>query len=96
MKKLPLLTAALLLQAVLLHGQNVGIGTTTPLKPLHIKANSEAIRIQGNAPWIGLTNNTADSTTYDGFVYFPDTSMVLGTRNGTNKSVILAPYHESI
>jgi len=80
----------------IINAQNVGIGTTKPLTPLHIKANAEALRIQGFSPWIGFTDNTADSVTYDGFVYFPDTSLVLGSRAGTNMPVILAPNNAAV
>jgi archaellum component FlaG (FlaF/FlaG flagellin family) len=76
--------------------QNVGIGTTKPLVPLHIRASDEALRIQGSYPWIGFTDNSADSITYDGFLYFPDTSMVLGSRIGTNMPIILAPNNTGV
>ena len=76
--------------------QNVGIGTSNPLVPLHIKGDGEAVRIQGNNPWIGFTNNTIDSSTYETFAFFPDTSLVLGSRSGTNMPIILAPNNNPV
>ena len=37
--------------------QNVGIGITTPLAPLHIKKDNEALRIQGAAPFLSFYDN---------------------------------------
>jgi Chaperone of endosialidase len=36
---------------------NVGIGTPSPLSPLHIKANNEALRIEGASPFMAFYNN---------------------------------------
>ena len=36
---------------------NVGIGLTTPLAPLHIKNNAEALRIQGTRPYFSFYDN---------------------------------------
>ena len=95
-KKFLLFFCTLFLLSTSINAQNVGIGTNKPLVPLHIKASDEALRIQGTYPWIGFTDNTADSTTYDGFLYFPDTSMVLGSRAGTNMPIILAPNNTGV
>jgi hypothetical protein len=91
MKKIFVIVSACLFWATVSISQNVGIGTATPQRLLHLKGDNEVLKIQGNYPWIGFTNNTDDSVTYDGFVYFPDTSLVLGSRFGTNMPVILAP-----
>jgi hypothetical protein len=72
-----------------LYSQNVGIGTPSPVTPLHISGNSELLRLQGSFPWLGFMNNT--DPTYAGFIYYPDTSLVMGSRSGTNKPLVLAP-----
>jgi hypothetical protein len=69
--------------------QNVGIGTTSPQRQLHLNGTAELLRIQGSQPWIGFLSSA--ETDYGGFVYYPDTSLVLGSRAGTNKPVVLAP-----
>lgn len=79
----------LLLLSVTAYTQNVGIGTTGPQRPLHIQGSAELLRLQGNLPWIGLLADA--ETDYSGFLFYPDTSIVLGTRAATNKPVVLAP-----
>ena len=74
--------------------QNVGVGTTSPQRPLHIAGNAELLRIQGGQPWIGFL--TAAETDYGGFVYYPDTSLVLGSRAGTDKPIVLAPNNTGL
>ena len=72
-----------------LTAQNVGIGTLTPQKRLHISGTNELLRIQGNQPWIGFMNNS--DLDYKGFIYYPDTSLVLGSANNSNLPLIIAP-----
>lgn len=74
---------------VIIFSQNVGIGTTAPDKLLHIKGDNEVLRIQGSFPWIGFMNHS--DVNYRGFVFYPDTSLVLGTTAGTDLPLILAP-----
>lgn len=88
MKRLYTLTVLLLTSAAA-YTQNVGIGTTNPERPLHLRGMGEVLRLQGNQPWIGILNDA--ETDYSGFLYYPDTSIVLGTRAGINKQVVLAP-----
>ena len=55
MKKILLVfLLAPLLFSLNLMAQNVGIGTTTPLAPLHIKNDNEALRLQGTTPFISF------------------------------------------
>ena len=72
-----------------LTAQNVGIGTLTPQTPLHILGTNELLRIQGYQPWIGFMNN--NDLNYKGFIYYPDTSLVLGSAIGSNLPLIIAP-----
>lgn len=88
MKKLFSFAFAIILFSKL-YAQNVGIGTTNPLKPLHINGSGEVLRIQGSFPWVGFMNNSDPD--YGGFLYYPDTSLVMGSRFGTNLPLIIAP-----
>ena len=74
--------------------QNVGIGTTNPDRPLHIVSDNEALRIQGASPWIGFMNYS--DPTYAGFVYYTGTSLVMGSRSGTNLPLTLAPNNNGL
>jgi len=78
----------------LLIAQNVGIGTTNPDRPLHIVSDNEALRIQGASPWIGFMNYT--DPTYAGFLYYTGTSLVMGSRSGTNLPLTLAPNNNGL
>jgi hypothetical protein len=42
---------------------NVGVGTTTPARPLHVKGNQEALRIEGSEAGVGFANGNAASAT---------------------------------
>ncbi|RYE22097.1 MAG: hypothetical protein EOP51_14040 [Sphingobacteriales bacterium] len=54
----------------------VGIGSETPLAPLHISTTgSEAVRLQGNSPYLSFHDNTDG---YKGFVWYNGTDIVLG------------------
>ena len=55
---------------------NVGIGLNTPLAPLHIKNDNEALRIQGVTPYISFTDNTG---TLKGFLQSYNNDMNIGT-----------------
>jgi len=76
------------------YSQNIGIGTTTPQKLLHLKGTGEVLRIQGSFPWIGFMNDA--NSDYGGFLYYPDTSLVMGSRAGTNLPLILAPNNNGL
>jgi hypothetical protein len=76
------------------NAQNIGIGTSAPEKPLHLRGNGELLRIQGSFPWIGFMKNT--DTEYGGFMYFPDTSLVMGSRAGTNLPLVIAPNNNGL
>jgi hypothetical protein len=59
---------------------NVGIGINTPLVPLHIGANNEAIRLQGIEPYISFFDQAG---VYKGFVWQgPGQNMSMGTAQG--------------
>ncbi|MHA4812408.1 tail fiber domain-containing protein [Flavitalea flava] len=55
---------------------NVGIGLNTPLAPLHIKNDNEALRIQGNTPYLSFTNNAGEAK---GFLQSFNNDLYLGT-----------------
>lgn len=74
--------------------QNVGIGTAAPLAKLHLYGSDELLRLQGATPWIGFMNYT--DATYRGFIYYPDTSLVIGSRSGSNMRLILAPDNTAL
>ncbi len=42
---------------------NVGVGTTAPARPLHVKGNQEALRIEGSEAGVGFANGNAASAT---------------------------------
>jgi hypothetical protein len=69
--------------------QHVGIGTTSPANPLHIKSASEPemLRIEGPTPYISFFNGT----TYKGYVWYDGNKMVLGT--STPEPVVISPYY---
>ncbi len=56
--------------------QNVGIGITTPLAPLHIKNNNEALRLQGNTTYLSFANNAG---ILKGFLQSFNNDLYLGT-----------------
>jgi hypothetical protein len=68
--------------------QNVGIGTVTPLKKLHIIGNAEALRIEGISNWIGFAEPAGN---YNGFLSQTPTNYVLGTIFGSTKNIQLSP-----
>ena len=61
---------------------NVGIGINTPLAPLHIKNDNEALRIQGITPYISFNNNAG---MIKGFLQSYNNDMNIGTPS-TNTS----------
>ncbi len=84
----------LLLCTVQSIAQNIGIGTPAPARPLHLKGFNELLRIQGASPWIGFLNNT--DADYKGFVYYPDTALVMGSASGSNQPLVLAPNNQGL
>ena len=66
--------------------QHVGIGTTSPANPLHIKSTSEPemLRIEGPTPYISFFNGT----TYKGYLWYDGNKMILGT--STNEAVVIS------
>lgn len=60
---------------------NVGINNTAPAVRLHVKGNGEALRVEGNAPLIGLTNG---SGSYDAYLQQSNSGLTLGTVDTTN------------
>lgn len=75
-------------------GQNVGIGITTPLTPLHIKAtSSEILRVQGTNPYISLYDNTDG---YRGYLWYNGSSIQLGSAGGSNLPVTIGPNYPNI
>ncbi len=67
---------------------NVGIGLNTPLAPLHIKNELEALRIQGTTPYLSFYNNAGSLR---GFIQQYNDSLLLGTP-GTNTSGVVQFY----
>jgi len=67
------------------HSQNVGIGTSSPTTPLHIRSDSsEIIRIQGVNPYISFYNQSV----YRGYLSHDGTRMILGSTS--NVPVVVA------
>ncbi|MEO7313246.1 MAG: hypothetical protein ABIX01_22865 [Chitinophagaceae bacterium] len=56
---------------------NVGIGTASPLAPLHIKNELEALRIEGTTPFLSFYDN--NNTTLKAFVQNYNNDLYLGT-----------------
>jgi len=72
---------------------NVGIGTTTPQAPLHIQqpgVSSEALRIDGTNPWIGLRQTGGG--VYDGYIQQVTDRFEIGTRPGSNIGLRFSPH----
>ncbi len=77
------------------NAQNVGIGTTTPQVKLHVTDSistlAEAIKVQGNSPYIGFYSlNNA----YKGYLWDTGNGMQLGTSNASPVT-ISAGYNTS-
>lgn len=62
-----------------LYAQNVGIGTTNPNAALHIKRDFEALRLEGNIPYMTFYNNFG---TLKGFVQNNGDNIYIGTAAG--------------
>jgi hypothetical protein len=71
-----------------LQAQNVGVGTISPLKKLHIVGDNEALRLEGQSNWIGFAEPGLD---YNGFLYQTTASFILGTNSGSTKSIRISP-----
>ncbi|MEO6316266.1 MAG: hypothetical protein ABIU63_14230, partial [Chitinophagaceae bacterium] len=71
---------------------NVGIGTITPLAPLHIKNDSEAVRLSGTTPYISFNDDTG---TRKGFLQSYKNDLYLGTPS-TNTTGILQFYLKNV
>lgn len=58
---------------------DIGIATTSPQAKLHIDTNGEAIRLDGNTPWISFYNGG----TYNGYLSHTGTNLdIANLRNG--------------
>jgi hypothetical protein len=81
-----LLISVIMLRA---NAQNVGMGTTTPGAPLHIKSTTavEMVRIEGLNPYISFFNGTD----YSGYLWYNANKMELGTPTGSGEPVLIAP-----
>jgi hypothetical protein len=65
---------------------NVGIGINTPLAPLHIKNDNQALRIQGSTPYISFYDNAG--VTLKGFIQQFNNNLYLGTPGGNTTGVM--------
>ena len=61
-------------------GKKVGIRTATPLAPLHIKYNGEALRIDGSTPYISFYTGA----TFNGYLYQDNSNMWLYNKKAGN------------
>jgi len=66
--------------------QNVGIGITTPLAPLHIKKDNEALRLEGISPYLSFYNTAG--TVPKSFIQSSGNNLYLGTSTGNNTGII--------
>ena len=71
---------------------NVGIGLNTPLAPLHIKNNLEALRIEGSDSYISFHDNAG---VRKGFLQSGGSNLYLGTPS-TNTTGILQMYVKNV
>ena len=71
---------------------NVGIGLNTPVAPLHIKNDNEALRIQGATPYLSFANNAG---VVKGFLQSFNNDLYLGTPS-TNTTGNLQFYAANI
>jgi|GEM_PF-6574275 len=70
-------------------GQNIGVGTTSPAAPLHLRSTTavEMLRIEGQNPYISFF----DGSTYSGYLWYNTNRMELGTPLGSGQPVVIAP-----
>jgi len=71
---------------------NVGIGINTPLAPLHIKNDLEALRVEGSDSYISFHDNTG---VRKGFLQSGGNNLYLGTPS-TNTAGILQMYVKNV
>ena len=78
-----------LFSGVIGFGQNIGVGTTAPSAPLHIRSTTavEMLRIEGLNPYISFF----DGPTYSGYLWYNTNRMELGTPLGSGQPVVIAP-----
>ena len=69
--------------------QKIGIGTTTPQTPLHVRSATavEMLRIEGLNPYISFYNGPD----YSGYLWYNSNKMELGTASGSAEPVFIAP-----
>jgi hypothetical protein len=70
--------------------QNVGIGTPTPLSPLHVKSASfsNVLRIEGNTPYLSLYDITDG---YRGYLWYTGSNVQLGSAFASGVPLTIAP-----
>ena len=64
---------------------NIGIGLTAPLAPLHIKNDLEALRIQGDNPYLSFYNNAG---ALKGFLQSGGNNFYLGTPSSNTTGIM--------
>ncbi|MEO6718800.1 MAG: tail fiber domain-containing protein [Ferruginibacter sp.] len=65
---------------------NIGIGINTPLAPLHIKNDNEALRIEGATPYISFFSNGGSVS--KAFVQNYNDNFYLGTSSGNTNGIL--------
>src|SRR4030095_1072420 len=79
-----------LLNGSLVHSQNIGIGTTAPTAPLHIKnTNPELLKLESNIPYISFYSGSI----YKGYLWHNGGGMQLGS--AVNEPVVINANYNS-
>ncbi len=70
--------------------QNIGVGTSAPSAPLHVRSLSvaELLRLEANTPYVSFYDN---SKGYVGYLWYNTKQMELGTPFGSAEPVVIAP-----
>jgi len=90
MKKKNLFFYCFSLLFVSTNAQHLGVGTTVPGAPLHVKSLTaiEILRLEANSPYISLYDN---SKGYVGYLWYNTNKIELGTPSGSAEPVVIAP-----